>query len=220
MERKVIETGDGSKTLHLSEWNEQYHSIHGALREAKHVFIANLLSERGENSRLSIFEMGFGTGLNAFLTYQAALQNHFQVDYTSLEAYPVTQEEFHALDYTSLLDDENHILDQLFLAEWNGPVNIDEVFTISKLEIKLEDWVESENTFDFIFYDAFGPRVQPHLWTLDIFKKLYSATKLGGIFLTYCAKGQVRRDLESAGYRMTRLPGPPGKREMLLGRKV
>jgi tRNA U34 5-methylaminomethyl-2-thiouridine-forming methyltransferase MnmC len=219
VQRKIIITGDGSKTIQLIDWNEQYHSIHGAIQEAKHVFIDNLVKFKTKKTELQIFEMGFGTGLNAFLTCQIACELNLAIDYYSLEAFPLQMDEVKELNYTELLNDQTSILEMLHQANWNEFVEINSNFGIAKIGQTLENWESGIKTFDFIFYDAFGPRVQPHLWTVEIFEKLYAATKKGGIFLTYCAKGQVRRDLQSVGYKITRLPGPPGKREMLMGEK-
>lgn len=163
--------------------------------------------------------MGFGTGLNAYLSLEAARALKVHVDYFSLEAYPVNQEEYCQLDYPKLLKDERGDWISLMEANWETRIDIDPHFSLMKQQEKIEDWKPQEAVFDFIFYDAFGPRVQPHLWTTPIFEKLYHATKVNGVFLTYCAKGQVRRDLASVGFEMHRLPGPPGKREMLMGIK-
>ncbi|MBU2018378.1 MAG: tRNA (5-methylaminomethyl-2-thiouridine)(34)-methyltransferase MnmD [Bacteroidetes bacterium] len=219
MERKIITTGDGSKTIQLVDWNEQYHSIHGAIQEAKHVFLTNFLKFKQQSEQCTIFEMGFGTGLNAFLTSQVAKEKELKVKYHSLEAYPVQLSEIKELNYREILQDSLDEFTQLHTSKWDEPTLINPFFQLKKIQQTLEVWENRENYYDFIFYDAFGPRVQPHLWTTAIFEKIYSVTKCGGVFLTYCAKGQVRRDLESVGYKISRLPGPPGKREMLMGVK-
>jgi tRNA U34 5-methylaminomethyl-2-thiouridine-forming methyltransferase MnmC len=219
MQRKVIETGDGSKTIQLVEWNEQYHSVHGALQEAKHVFINKVKEHLDNRVAVKVFEMGLGTGLNAYLASLLAEEMKVEIDYFSLEAYPVSTAEMALLDYKKLLGDDSDFIEKIHSSNWGEEIEIHPNFQLKKVEEKLQTAVLPENHFDFIYYDAFGPRVQPHLWTLELFKKIHKATAQNGIFLTYCAKGQVRRDLETAGFVMSRLQGPPGKREMLFGRK-
>ncbi len=219
MQRKVIETGDGSKTIHLEDWNENYHSTHGALQEAMHVFIEKVRERVGKRSEISILEMGFGTGLNAYLTLRLAIELDIKVNYVGLEAFPVSSAELEALNYTSIWEEGKLYYDLLHETKWHEKSDVHPNLSLTKIETKFEDWSPFLNNFDFIYFDAFGPRVQPELWTIPIFEKMYLSAKNGTFFLTYCAKGQVRRDLESVGFAMQRLPGPPGKREMLLGEK-
>lgn len=230
MERKIIITKDGSKTIHFPALNESYHSQYGALQEALHVFIQSGLVYRIDNNtaeqELNILEVGWGTGLNAILTFDFVQQyaQKVKINYTGLEAFPIEMEELEALEYWNLAPIENHR--QVFLdmhsAEWNKRVNLSPNFTFQKLKTTIQAWQLKNNTtkhFDLIFYDAFGPRVQPEMWSSEIFDKLFSWTKNDGVFVTYCSKGQVRRDLIAAGYKMEKIPGPPGKREMLRGVK-
>jgi len=219
MQRKVVLTADGSRTIHIEEWNENYHSHHGALQEAKHVFIDKVRERIGERTEISILEIGFGTGLNAFLTLQLAEELNVKIMYVGLEAFPVSVEELEALNYAAIWEVGRPKYEMLHEVSWEKEMAITENFHLTKNQIPFEDWQSESDTFDFIFFDAFGPRVQPHLWTIPIFEKMFSATKKDGFFLTYCAKGQVRRDLESVGFEMKCLPGPPGKREMLVGKK-
>ncbi len=219
MQRKIIETGDGSKTIHIEEWNENYHSHHGALQEAMHVFINKLREHIGEKKQISILEMGFGTGLNAYLTLRLALELNIEVNYLGLEAFPVKEDELKALEYGGIWEEGKKFYDTMHKANWGEKVEIHANFSLGKIETKFEDWQTIPNKFDFIYFDAFGPRVQPDLWSISIFEKMFVSAKKGAFFLTYCAKGQVRRDLESVGWKMSRLPGPPGKREMLVGFK-
>jgi tRNA U34 5-methylaminomethyl-2-thiouridine-forming methyltransferase MnmC len=219
VERKIIETGDGSKTIQLVDWEEQYHSVHGALQEARHVFIKHFEEALVGRKDLKIFEMGMGTGLNAYLTCQCATENNLKVQYFTLEAYPIKEVELKELDYENLLGDKAGTFENLHSAVWGETTEISEHFKISKEQSKIEEWANPKEEFDFVFYDAFGPRHQPHLWTVPIFQKIFELLKPGGMFITYCAKGQVRRDLESVGFEMHRVPGPPGKREMLVGKK-
>ena len=219
MQRKIVETADGSKTIHLEEWNENYHSHHGALQEAKHVFIEKVRDRVGERKHVSILEMGFGTGLNAFLTLKLAMELNIKVDYQALEAFPVREGELKALEYGGIWEDGKSYYETMHKTNWGEKFEISTSLSLCKMETKFEDWQAIPDQFDFIYFDAFGPRVQPELWTVSIFKKMFETAKDGAFFLTYCAKGQVRRDLEAVGWKMSRLPGPPGKREMLLGFK-
>ena len=171
--RKIIETADGSKTIQLVEWNEQYHSVHGALQEAEHVFIANLKREVGERKEINVFEMGFGTGLNAFLTLRTARELNIKVNYFSLEAYPVKQDEIDALDYQELLNDEIGNWKKLMSAEWEKEIHFSENFKLFKQETLIEDWREPSETFDFIFYDAFGTIDINHICGHQRFSRSY-----------------------------------------------
>jgi tRNA U34 5-methylaminomethyl-2-thiouridine-forming methyltransferase MnmC len=219
MQRKVVLTADGSRTIHIEEWNENYHSHHGALQEARHVFIEKIKERIGDRTEISILETGFGTGLNAFLALQLSEELNVKIKYVGLEAFPVSAEELEALNYSQFWEAGRRKYEMLHEIPWEKEMAITENFQLTKKQISFEDWQVERNTFDFIFFDAFGPRVQPHLWTILIFEKMFLASKKEGFFLTYCAKGQVRRDLESVGFEMKRLLGPPGKREMLVGKK-
>jgi tRNA U34 5-methylaminomethyl-2-thiouridine-forming methyltransferase MnmC len=221
MKREIITTNDGSKTIHLPDWNESYHSKHGAVQEAQHVFIKSGLLKLSKTD-ISILEIGFGTGLNAMLTLNKTKETKQNVHYSGLEAYPVSLDELKALKYNDLpeVKENEDLFWQIHNVKWNEEFNVTHSFTLIKLEEQLDQFKPSENTFDLIYFDAFGPRVQPDMWTLDIFKKLFKSLKNNGIFVTYCAKGQVRRDLIEAGFTVEKIPGPPGKREMLRGRKI
>ncbi len=216
IQRQIIETGDGSKTIHLPEWNENYHSRHGALQEAKHVFLKNGLNDYLFQKTIHVLEIGLGTGLNAILTCQEASQHDLKVKYTALEAYPVSEEELIALNYQSFLNDEvaTHQYNQIHAVRWNEKHQLSPNFTLHKIHNKLETCDFEQNQFDIIYFDAFGPRVQGELWSLDIFQKLFKSLKQDGLLVTYCAKGQVKRDLKAAGFVVESVPGPPGKREM------
>lgn len=220
VKREIITTADGSKTIFLPELNEHYHSSHGALQEAQHVFIKNGLYQcSGEY--LTIFEMGFGTGLNALLTYFATEKRQQYVHYIGLEAFPPSDDEIRAMGYASMSPDADaqDVYEQMHASAWNKPVSLSEHFVLEKLHQTLADTELAENSVDLIYFDAFGPRVQPDLWTLEIFRKLYRWLSDEGIFVTYCAQGQVKRDLKAAGFIIESLPGPPGKREMTRARK-
>lgn len=215
MKREIITTADGSTTIHLPEWNEQYHSKHGAIQEAYHVFIRHGLAF-SKQEKLSILEIGFGTGLNAFITFLESRRRKLEIDYIGVEAYPVATEEVAKLNYAKELKaiDDAAVFQQLHHQSWNIPHQITPFFTLEKRQ-QFFDQIEDINAFDLIYFDAFGARVQPELWTADIFEKMYKALKQGGVLVTYSAKGSVRRAMQSVGFTVERLPGPPGKREML-----
>ena len=226
--RQIITTEDGSNSIYNSELGEHYHSVHGAMRESKHVFIETGWKEvqnskfQIQNSRkeVSIMEIGFGTGLNAFLVGLESLKDKsLKVFYSGIEAFPLKKEEICELNYAAN-EMEKELFRNLHNAAWNEEAAISENFTLKKIKTTLENFSPEENSYDLIFFDAFSPEKQPELWTEEIFRKLFLSMKANGIFVTYCAKGQVRRNLQSAGFSVERLKGPPGKREMLRGRKI
>ena len=219
LKREIIKTGDGSSTIYLPEWNEHYHSKHGALQEAKHVFLKTGFQhflEKTDAQALSILEIGFGTGLNALLTYFEAEGEGVSVDYTGVEAYPVSSEELKALDYSEVITnkDASGIFKTIHDAEWSKRVEISPFFNLQKQQMFFSD-IRAEGAYDLIYFDAFGPRVQPDLWTEKIFSLMYRSLKDDGVLVTYSAKGDVRRAMQAVGFLVERLPGPPGKREML-----
>lgn len=218
MKREIIETKDGSKTIYIPGIYENYHSTHGALQEAMHVFIKSGLDEI-KLDELNVLEIGFGTGLNAIITLIAGQNDKKTIHYTGLEAFPVTQEEIELLKYDELEDISSYSeeFQKLHTAKWNEPVKINEQFTLTKVEQKMEDFIPTEGHFDLIYFDAFGPRAQPFMWTDEVLSKMYDALSTNGVFVTYCAKGDVRRSLISLGFEVEKIPGPPGKREMLRG---
>ncbi|WP_411894688.1 tRNA (5-methylaminomethyl-2-thiouridine)(34)-methyltransferase MnmD [Winogradskyella sp. A2] len=219
MKRKIITTADGSKTIQIEEWNEQYHSIHGAINEANHVFLKHgLLFYSHYNQKpepITILEIGFGTGLNAFLTLVDAEKQSLNIDYVGVEAYPVSMDEIIQLNYVDLIS-KNHasLYSKMHEIDWEVTTNITSNFKLEKQQ-KFFREIKAKNEFDIIYFDAFGARVQPDLWTKDIFKIMYRAMKNNGVLVTYSAKGSVRRAMQAVGFEVERLPGPPGKREML-----
>ncbi|WP_338733043.1 tRNA (5-methylaminomethyl-2-thiouridine)(34)-methyltransferase MnmD [Mangrovimonas cancribranchiae] len=222
MKRKIITTKDGSKTIHLEDWNEQYHSTHGAIQEAKHVFLKHGLAFKlsqieHANPSLSILEIGFGTGLNAFLTFLESQKHCIPIAYTGVEAYPVLLDEISELNYAELLSsnqEEQAIFKQMHTSEWEVPNHLSKEFTLLKVKSFFKD-ITFNNQFDVIYFDAFGSRVQPELWEVSIFKLMYHALKSQGVLVTYSAKGSARRAMQEVGFQVEKLPGPPGKREML-----
>ncbi|RED44985.1 tRNA (5-methylaminomethyl-2-thiouridine)(34)-methyltransferase MnmD [Seonamhaeicola aphaedonensis] len=232
MKREIIITADGSTTIHIPEWNEQYHSKYGAIQEAYHVFIkhglhhlwnvnelnVDLTSSRVDKSQndLSILEIGFGTGLNALITFLESAKIKTQIDYVGVEGYPVSKDEIELLNYASELNMPQckMVFNKIHDVSWEEKHQISQKFSLTK-QHKCFDDIEDSNAFHLIYFDAFGARVQPELWTEDIFKKMFNALKDNGVLVTYSAKGSVRRAMQSVGFSVEKLPGPPGKREML-----
>ncbi|MBT8375633.1 MAG: tRNA (5-methylaminomethyl-2-thiouridine)(34)-methyltransferase MnmD [Bacteroidia bacterium] len=221
MKRKIISTADGSKTIQLEEWNEQYHSIHGAKQEAEHVFIEHGLLfcidsiSKYNKQELSIMEMGFGTGLNAYLTLIASHKQRQNINYVGIEAFPVASKELDQLNYTSLCHPQfETYFHSIHNTGWEEKYQINNRFWLTKKEIHFNA-ISAQDDYHLIYFDAFGPRVQPELWEESMFLKMYMALKTQGVLVTYSAKGSVRRAMESVGFKVERLPGPPGKREML-----
>lgn len=221
MERKIIKTGDGSSSLYLPQWDENYHSRHGAIQEAYHVFIRSGLDLFKEGSKVSILEMGFGTGLNCFISFLESQKRDLQIEYVGLEGYPLDIELIKELKYPDALKalDNLTFYNDIIASKWDSRVKISESFELLKKELMFEKF-EGSQDFDLIYFDAFGARVQPELWTETIFAKMYFSLRPGGILVTYSAKGSVRRAMQAVGFEVERLPGPPGKREMLRGRKI
>ena len=214
MKREIIQTKDGSTTIHLEEWNESYHSKHGAIQEARHVFIKNGLS-LFKNKSVSVLEIGFGTGLNAFISFLEAPKLEQTIDYTGVEAYPVAPEEVILMNYVAELNasDQLFIFEQMHQCNWGEKIKLSEVFSLTKRKQFFQD-IDDVAQFDLIYFDAFGYRVQPELWSTEIFKKMYDALKENGILVTYAARGVVKRSMIEVGFRVEKLEGPPGKREM------
>ncbi len=219
MERKVILTADGSSTIHLTEWDENYHSKHGAIQEAKHVFIKSGL-DLFSNQEINILEIGFGTGLNCFITFLEAEARNLQINYTGVEAYPISSEELKHLNYVTELraEESTTIFDTMHAIPWGIQHRITESFQLTKRQQFFNE-INDKNSFNLIYFDAFGARVQPELWIEEIFQLMYNSLKENGVLVTYSAKGSVRRALQTVGFLVEKLPGPPGKREMLRATK-
>jgi len=219
LKRRIITTGDGSKTIQIEDWDEQYHSKHGAVQEAYHVFIEHGL-RLFQNEKINLLEIGFGTGLNAFITLLEAPKQQLSIDYVGVEAFPVSKEEVGALDYCQQLDADNHkeAFQKMHSSLWEETISITPDFSLLKQKKDFKE-IDEENLFNLIYFDAFGARVQPELWTEEIFLKMYQALKENGVLVTYAAKGSVRRAMQAVGFTVERLPGPPGKREMLRAKK-
>jgi len=222
MKRSIITTSDGSKTIQIEDWDEHYHSVHGAIQESQHVFIKTGLHHflnLYKPTAINILEIGFGTGLNAFLTALEAQTQGVQIHYQGVEAYPVLAEELSQLNYAPLIDpNKQTIFDALHEVSWEELHSITSHFILKKRNHFFSDIVDV-NTFDIIYFDAFGARVQPELWTESIFRRMFNAMKVKGVLVTYAAKGSVRRAMQAVGFVVERLEGPPGKREMLRATK-
>jgi len=223
MNRQLITTADGSHSIYLSEFDEHYHSVHGAIQESEHVFIRagfDFVSS-GQNP-LNLLEIGFGTGLNALLTYLNHQKNPERtVNYTAIEAFPLETAIASQLNYPELLNSEaaTEVFNLLHQSEWNQAVSISSHFTLTKLETTIQAYHPS-NKFHLIYFDAFAPTAQPELWTADVFSKIFDSLKKGGILTTYCAKGIVKRTLKEVGFKVESLQGPIGKREMTRALKI
>ncbi|APZ45178.1 SAM-dependent methyltransferase [Polaribacter reichenbachii] len=229
MKREIIITSDGSTSIHLPDWNEQYHSKHGAIQEAYHVFINAGLehfyddfitnSDKKEDE-ISILEIGFGTGLNTFITFLEGKKKSLKVNYVGVEAYPVLDDEIEKLNYVSELKVKEYQpeFDKIHSVSWDKRHQISDTFKLTKRKQFFEH-IEDENKIDLIYFDAFGATNQPELWTEAIFLKMFKALKKEGILTTYSAKGSVRRAMQAVGFTVERLAGPPGKREMLRATK-
>ena len=221
MKRERIRTADGSPSLRIPDWDESYHSVHGALQESTHVFIRMGLEHVPSKATLDILEMGFGTGLNALLTAVHPRLNDLKVRYTGLEAFPLTEAEWQHLDYPSLLEASNalHIYERLHRSPWDHFTEITPEFKLRKRTLDFRQFHELE-AYDLIYFDAFGARVQPELWTVTLFERMFAGLRAGGVLVTYAAKGSVRRAMQEVGFSVERLAGPPGKREMLRATKA
>jgi tRNA U34 5-methylaminomethyl-2-thiouridine-forming methyltransferase MnmC len=213
---EVRQTSDGSKTLYLPDLDETYHSSHGAIQEAMHVFIEQGLKFTATKTKeLTIFEMGFGTGLNAFLTALWAQKNHQEIHYIGIELHPVPEEIWKQMDY---VQDEVEMYSKIMSLEWGHFHEIHPDFHLKKIEHDIHQLQAAEKV-DLIYFDAFGPRAQSEMWDLPVLTKMYELLNPGGVFVTYCAQGQMKRNLKSLGFSLESLPGPPGKREMTRGIK-
>ena len=204
----------------MPELNEQYHSIHGAIKEAEHVFLKMGLDEfvRSNKVSVNVFEVGFGTGLNALLSAQWATSKQKKLAYTSIEKFPVSKKEFQQLNYGNIVHG-SEIYTKITDAKWNDFTTISNAFKLRKLKLDLrKDTLP--NGFDVVFFDAFAPNKQPELWDTSVFQKIYSLMNKNSLMVTYCCQGQARRNMISAGFEVEKVTGPPGKREMLRARKL
>lgn len=219
MKREIITTDDGSVTIYLPEMQETYHSKFGAIQEANHVFIKNGLHLK-QGQPIAILEIGFGTGLNAFITFLESVVTKQVIDYTGLEAYPVEPEHSALLNYVAQMDAAQYIdiFNQMHSSPWDVEIALNDNFKLTKRRQFFED-IDDIDKYDLIYFDAFGYPSQPHLWSEEIFLKMFKALKPGGILVTYACRSIIKNNMKAAGFTTTKLPGPPGKREMLRAMK-
>jgi tRNA U34 5-methylaminomethyl-2-thiouridine-forming methyltransferase MnmC len=216
---KIHKTDDGTPTIYSEQFNQHYHSTFGALNESMHVFIEAGLDYCSLNN-INILEVGFGTGLNAILTYIESKKRNLKINYTTIELYPVDIRIIEKLNYHEIFINSQYSKFMLMHnAEWSTKVLIDTNFSLTKIKTDLTTFNIPAN-YDIIYFDAFSPDTQSEMWTPDIFKKIYNATKPSGILTTYSSKGLVKNNLRSAGFKVTRLPGPKGKHHMVRAEKI
>lgn len=215
----VVRTPDGSATLDSDQLKERYHSRFGAATESRHVYLHHGLDATAIG-QLNILEVGLGTGLNALLTWSESRKRQQPVNYTALEPFPLAKELWKVMEHPQAigepeLEEGYHSLMQAPVGRW---VKLDGRFTFRWLPLRVQE-LEEAGQYDLVYYDAFGPHAQPEMWTLDVFRRLGRAMRPGALLVTYCAKGDVRRTMVEAGLQVERLPGPPGKKEMLRARR-
>ncbi len=218
MPLKLIKTGDGSFTLFVPELNEHYHSTFGAVNESRHIFInAGFNYFKNLTEQINILELGFGTGLNAFLTLFEVRKNKQKVNYTAIEPDPIDKDIFSRLNYFDFIKDKNaeKIFLRLHQNDWNKHAEISKDFFLLKINSKIEDVILESDKYQLVYFDAFAPEVQPGLWTEQIFQKVYKSMRNNGVLVTYSAKGMVKRNMISAGLKVEKIPGPKGKREFI-----
>lgn len=215
MKREVILTADGSKTIFIPEMDENYHSMHGAFQEAMHVFIQSGLRYLTQKQDITIFEIGFGTGLNALLSMVEAENSKRKINYVGIEAFPVESELIAEIEYEKRVDDKfRESFSFMHSSKWNEKHELSSNFSFTKIHSKIQDYQPTSSSADVVFFDAFGPRKQSEMWSQSVLEQMYTILKPNGFLVTYCAQGQVKRDLKSVGFTVEVLPGPPGKREM------
>ena len=219
MKREIVSTKDGSKTLYISELNENYHSHHGALQEAEHVFIKNGLNLLYDYE-INILELGFGTGLNVLVTINEFLRNdkNHVIHYFGLEKYPINDTEIKELGYDKLFDDKKvqNIYRKIHETEWEKAVEIVPNFFLTKIKCDFFDVKEIElPAINLVYFDCFGARVQPDLWEKPLFELVANKMATNGLLTTYSSKGSVRRILQELDFEVEKKQGPPGKREMI-----
>ncbi len=215
---EIKKTADGSHTLFLSSIDENYHSNFGAIQESEHIFINAGLKQCTKND-ISILEVGFGTGLNVFLTYLWTQENkNIKINFTTLEKFPVDHEIALQLNYGNILG-VKEVYIQLHFSEWDKILKISENFTLEKIKTDFTGY-RHRKTYDLIYFDAFSPEKQPEMWTEELFRGIFENCNENAIMVTYCSKGWVKRAMQSAGFKIEKLEGPPGKRQILRATKL
>ncbi len=208
--RELTTTADGSHTLYLPEFDEHYHSTHGAIQEAEHIYIkAGLKSCNTET--ISVLEVGFGTGLNCLLT---AINTKKRIHYHTIELYPLSLQQIEQLNYTDNLPHYKHLFQKIHQCPWDRTEEITPNFSLQKSKTDITT-IQLNKNYDVVFFDAFAPNVQPELWTVKVFQNIYKHCNKNAVLMTYCSKGIVKQALRTAGFTVKRLPGPPGKRHII-----
>lgn len=217
MNRKIIVTDDNSKSLLIPEWNETYHSIHGAKNESQHVFIKHGLERVvAQHNSIKLLEIGFGTGLNALLTYNFIKNTPIYIAYDAVEKFPLSLNVINELEHpkNTGLDEHQATFEKMHTSAWNTEIKISSNFLLKKIAADITILKLAEEQYSLIYFDAFGPKIQPELWQLSQLQKMHNTLVNGGLLVTYCAQGQFKRDLIAAGFKIESFPGPKGKREM------
>ena len=210
---EIVTTKDGSHSIYVQALDEHYHSFHGAITESQHVFVEAGLKQL-KNNHIRILEMGFGTGLNALLTLAEASKSNISIYYTGIEKYPLERTITDSLNYESIIDPGwKGILKRIHGSQWQQEVLIKPGFILKKIQCDMHE-MEQVDEFDLVYFDAFAPKKQPELWTENLFRQIFRSMRSNSILTTYSSKGMVRRNLKAAGFRVEKIPGPPGKREM------
>ena len=208
-------TADGSSTIYIPELDEHYHSVNGAVQESRHVFIEAGFNQCKKET-IWVLELGFGTGLNALLTAIEAEKRKVKVHYITLEKFPLEETILKQLNYSGL---DDVLFQEIHQAEWGTDVVTSDYFSIRKTETDFSDY-SFPDQYDVVYYDAFAPDKQEGVWTQPLFNRIAGRMNPDAILTTYCAKGSIRRMMQSAGLTVERIPGPPGKREMLRARRT
>lgn len=218
-DNQLIITEDGSHSLFSQKHGVSYHSKYGAIQETQHVFINAGFQHKIPTSSLSILGIGFGTGLNAFMTFLESRKHNIDIDYIGVEAFPLSLDTINEFNFSEILKEEESLFQKMHALEWEIPHTLSDQFQLTKMKMMIED-IDFQNQFDLVYFDAFGPGSQPELWEVPILQKMYDALKPNGVLTTYCAKGSVKRGLKKVGFTIEALPGPPGKREMTRAVKI
>ena len=215
MKRQFIKTADGSTSIYLEGMDDYYHSKYGAIAESNHIFIKNGLLSRDLTKEINVLEVGMGTGLNVLTTMKASNEYGLKIHYDAIEAYPIKMEELSSINFAEILKIEDSLLRNIHDSPWETKVQLQPHFNLTKYQAKLQDAKLELNQCDVVYFDAFSPDKQEEMWSEGIFKKLYHSLKPGGVLVTYCVKGMIRRLLQSVGFKVEKLKGPEGgKREM------
>ena len=219
MKRELRITEDGSHTLYVNDLDESYHSIHGAIQESVHVFI-NQGFRKISQSYVRVLEIGFGTGLNMILTLRESERTGIRVNYHAVENYPLTPEEYKKLNYDHMKEvNSKGLLTRAHDSQWDTSIKLTDSFTLYK---ELSDFrtMGPRGPFDLVYFDAFAPDKQPHIWSAEIFSKIHNVTVPGGVLVSYTSRGSIRRIIKTCGFKVEKVPGPPGKWEMIRATRI